>query len=85
VPDMPPDTLDEHGAPKAATSGLSEGRIRELGQWCLDRAEAQWRANGGEIDQVEIEEGLRIILREEVFPEFVETEFQKVMQRVFAV
>jgi P4 family phage/plasmid primase-like protien len=63
--------------------GLSVTRIRELRQCCLDHAEAQ-RRDTGEVDQAEIEEGLRIILREEVLPEFVEVELQRVMAAVFA-
>jgi hypothetical protein len=82
VPDLGPDPLDEYGVP-VTEPGLSQRRIRELRQHCLDLAEAQ-RQYGGEIDQAEIEEDLRVILREEVLPEFVEVEVARVMQAVFA-
>jgi hypothetical protein len=89
VPGLGPDPLDDHGVPVAQAQpangsepGLSVTRIRELRQCCLDRAEAQ-RRESGEVDMGEIEEDLRIILREEVLPEFVEIEFERVMAAVF--
>jgi hypothetical protein len=65
--------------------GLSPGRIRELAAWYLDRATAQHEANeAGDISSAELDADLRLILREEVFPEFVEIEFARVMKAVFS-
>jgi hypothetical protein len=59
--------------------GLSQGRIRELARWYLDRAEAQ-RQETGDVSSAELDAGLRQVLAERIFPEFVETEFERVMQ-----
>jgi hypothetical protein len=68
-----------------AEPGLSPGRIRELAAWYLARATAQHEANeAGDISSAELDADLRLILREEVFPEFVEMEFGRVMKAVFS-
>jgi hypothetical protein len=72
-------------ANSSAEPGLSPGRIRELAAWYLDRATAQHEANeAGDISSAELDADLRLILREEVFPEFVEIEFERVMKAVFS-
>src|SRR6516225_37191 len=90
VPDQGPDGLDEHGAPQAAHNilgqwaphgepGLSSRRIQALADWYADKAYYQYRAiNAGDLDAK-----LRAILREEVFPEHVEIEFQRVKKAVW--
>ena len=76
------DSTDPNGT---AEPGLSPGRIRELAAWYLDRATAQHEANeAGDISSAELDADLRLILREEVFPEFVEIEFERVMKAVFS-
>src|SRR5262249_21493867 len=88
VPDLGPDRLDEPGKP-VATNGstdtsFTQHRIRELGRWCLDRAEAQRQARGGEFDQSVIERDLRIVLwQEAVDAGEVERAFEAVMKIVF--
>jgi hypothetical protein len=68
-----------------AEPGLSPARIRELAAWYLARATAQHEANeAGDISSAELDAALRLILREEVFPEFVEMEFGRVMKAVFS-
>jgi putative DNA primase/helicase len=85
VPDPGPDQLDEHGAP-VANGELSQGRLRELAHWYLDRATAQHEESGtGDVSSAELDAALREVLREEVFPEGVEVEFKRVMKVVFAV
>ena len=72
---------------RPAEPGLSQGRIRELAHWYLDQAVAQREANrgtSGDVNSAELDSGLRAVLREEVLPEFVEVEFERVMQAVFA-
>ena len=66
----------------SAEPGLSPGRIRELAAWYRDRAIAQHEA--GDISSAELDADLRLILREEVFPEFVEIAFQRVMKAVLS-
>jgi putative DNA primase/helicase len=89
VPDLGPDQIDEHGAPVANGGnepGLSQGRIRELAHWYLDRATVQnEESETGDVSSAELDAALREVLREEVFPEFVEVEFERVMKAVFAV
>jgi hypothetical protein len=41
--------------------------------------------NEGSLSTPELDIELRTILREEVFPEHIETEFERIMQAVFAV
>jgi len=95
VAGLPPDPLDEHGVPLVAHTqdqeahdilaqpapepGLSEDRYRELADW-----HRKWTADGE--DPKELEDALRMILREELaHPELVEIEFEHVMKVVFAV
>ena len=91
LPELPPDLLDEHGAPLAAhmcpstnsEPGLSRRRIQELADWYAD--EGYRRSHEERLDTAELDAELRAILREEVFPEQVEIEFEHVMQVVFPV
>jgi hypothetical protein len=83
VPEQGPDPLDEHGAPRAAAPGLSSRRIHELADWYSDQGHRRYNENA--LATAELDAELRAILREEVFPEFVEAEFERVMQVVFAV
>jgi hypothetical protein len=89
APELPPDRLDEHGAllaaPTCATDnsepGLSRRRIQQLARWYSDQAHQRY--NDGILDTPKLDAELRTILREEVFPEHVEIEFQRVMRGVF--
>jgi hypothetical protein len=64
--------------------GLNEFRIRELAAWYLNRVEAERQARGT-IRRPELDEALRKVLaEEEVFPEFIGAEFERVMGAVFA-
>jgi hypothetical protein len=91
VPALSPDLLDEHGAllaphtrPSANSGpGLSRRRIQELADWYKD--EGYRRSHEDRFHTAELDADLRAILREEVFPEHVEIEFECVMQVVFAV
>jgi Protein of unknown function (DUF3631) len=88
VPNLPPDPLDEHGAPQADNGGIEPGlsrrRIRELADWYSDQGQQRYCED--RLDTTELDDELRAILREEVaFPEHVEIEFARVMQIVFAV
>ena len=84
VPDLGRDFLDQHGAPRAngGEPGLSRRRLRELADWYQDQGHQ--RHNDGTLDTAELDDELRLILREEVaFPEHVEIEFERVMTEVF--
>jgi hypothetical protein len=96
LPDLPPDPLDEHGAPRPAARphssnnsnddgrGLSRRRIQELADWYAE--ESYRRSHKDQFDAAALDAELRAILgREGVFPEHVEVEFERVMQVVFAV
>ena len=90
VPDLPPDSLDEHGvvlgARPAPEPGLSERRIRELADQYQGRAYANAQETGGDTRTAECDAWLRATLREEVdLPEHVEIEFARVMKVVFVV
>ena len=94
VPDLGPDPLDEHGGPVAATATnggdrepwLTQGRVRDLARWYVDQAaDQQGRASRVEVDSAALDAGLRQVLAEEVPPEFVEQEFERVMAEVFRV
>jgi putative DNA primase/helicase len=64
--------------------GLSQRTILDLAQWYLGRAEAQ-RQDEGDVDSIVLDAGLREVLAEQVLPEFVEVEFERVMTEVFRV
>src|SRR5262245_35289134 len=94
VPDLGPDPLDEHGAPrsvhprpsKPGEPGLSYRTIRQVADEYQERAYANAQGNGGDTRTAELDDWLRQHLAEEgVFPEFVEVEFKRVMTEVFRV
>jgi hypothetical protein len=66
--------------------GLSSRRIRELASWYIERFE-HYRNGCADINpqnQADLDAGLRRMLREAgVFPEFVDIEFERVMEEVF--
>jgi hypothetical protein len=97
VPNMPPDPLDEHGAPLTDDPGLGEVRrqngqgqglsqrtILDLARWYIERADDQ-RQGTGDVDSTVLDADLRQVLAEQVFPEFIEVEFERIMQAVFNV
>jgi hypothetical protein len=59
--------------------GLNSRRIQALADWYADKAYYQYSA----IDAGDLDAELRAILREEVFPEHIEIEFQRVMKAVW--
>jgi Protein of unknown function (DUF3631) len=63
--------------------GLSQRAIQEFASWYQDKADAMRRDSGGEIDQDRLDTKLRLALRERVFPEHVEAEFERVLDAVF--
>jgi hypothetical protein len=64
--------------------GLSPYTIRELAHWYEE--EGNRRRLGSGLDQELLDRDLRRVLAERgVFPEFIEIEFERVMQVVFAV
>jgi hypothetical protein len=64
--------------------GLSRRRIQELADWYSDQGHQRYSED--RLDTAELDAELRLILREEVaFPEHIEIEFERVIQRVFAV
>jgi Protein of unknown function (DUF3631) len=65
--------------------GLSEHRIRDLAEQYQERAYANAQENGGDTRTAELDAGLRQVLAEEVLPESVEVEFERVMAEVFRV
>jgi hypothetical protein len=65
---------------------LSARRIRDLAAWYVGEAADQLaRENSVDVDEAELNAGLRQVLAEEVPPEFVEVEFERVMAEVFQV
>jgi hypothetical protein len=86
VPELPPDTLDERGARlETHTSpstngepGLSRRRIQQLVDWYAD--EEYRRRHEGRLDAAELDADLRAVLQDEVFPEDVEIEFERVLR-----
>jgi hypothetical protein len=85
-------TLREGGGGEKATvgangggePGLSTRRVRELADWYADQGHQ--RHSEGTLDTPALDDELRAILRKEgVFPEFVEVEFERVMDVVFKV
>jgi hypothetical protein len=65
-------------------AGLSSRRIRELADWYVNRALDQQTRNN-KVDSAELGTGLRQVLAEEVQPELVEVEFQRIMVEVFRI
>jgi hypothetical protein len=61
--------------------GLSARRVSELAS--LGRDLAEQLRDGIDLDQEKLADELRAVLREEVLPEFVETELQRVMIELF--
>jgi hypothetical protein len=65
---------------------LTQARVRELARWHIDQAaDEMQREGGGDVDLTELAIGLRQVLAEEVPPELVEQEFERVMAEVFRV
>jgi Protein of unknown function (DUF3631) len=64
--------------------GLSQRTILDFARWYLDQADTQ-RQGAVDVDSAELDAGLRQVLAEEVLPEFVEVEFERVMAEVFRV
>jgi Protein of unknown function (DUF3631) len=95
VPEPPPDPLDEHGAPRPVSRptnggqepGLSQRTIRDLADAYQERTYAQYQESGStDVDHRPLDAWLRRQLAElGVFSEFIDTEFKRVMQAVFAV
>jgi hypothetical protein len=89
VPELSADPLDERGAPRPAVPhplssepGLPPYTIRELACWYEE--EGDRRRVGPGLDQDVLDCDLRRLLAERgVFPEFIEVEFERVMQVVF--
>jgi putative DNA primase/helicase len=66
--------------------GVSAWRIRQLAEQYQDLAYANAQANGGDTLTADCDAWLRRTLAEEgVFPEFVEVEFERVMDEVFRI
>src|SRR5262249_45252463 len=85
VPDLGPDSLDEHGASRAAReSGLSSRTIKGVADEYIERAYANAQATGGDTRTAELDAWLRQRLADlGVRHEHVETEFARVMAAVF--
>jgi hypothetical protein len=65
--------------------GLSQRRIVDLAHWYTERAYANAQESEGDTRTAELDAGLRQVLSEQVLPEFVEVEFERVMAEVFRV
>jgi hypothetical protein len=79
-------TNGDDGVPAMASDdgdepGLSRSRIQEHADWYSDQA--YWHYSKNALDAGALDAELRAILRKEVFPEFVEIEFERVMEIVF--
>jgi hypothetical protein len=76
----------DEGANGSQQPGLSEHRIREHAHWYEDRAD-EARKRGADLrDEGVLDElgaAVREVLRRECLPEFVEVEFERVMDAVF--
>jgi putative DNA primase/helicase len=87
VPDMGPDSLDEHGAPRTNGSdepGLSRRRIRDLADQYQEIAYANAQENGGDTLTDKCDRWLRQTLAQEgVLPEFIEVEFRRIVAEAF--
>jgi Protein of unknown function (DUF3631) len=81
-PDLGPDHLDAHGTP-VTPPGLSHRRIQELANWYKD--ETHRRYNTNRLDAAQLDAELRALLRYEVPPEFIEVEFERIMDLALAV
>jgi hypothetical protein len=81
VPDLGPDSLDQHGKPTAV---LTPGHARDLHARAMDWIAAR-EAKGLEVSTGALEAELREILREEVALDQVEAAIAQVMDLVFAV
>ena len=62
----------------SAEPGLSRRRVRELADWYSDEGHQRYCDNT--LDTAALDAELRAALAEEVFPEFVEIEFERVMK-----
>jgi hypothetical protein len=65
-----------------AEPGLSWRRVQELADWYSDEGHQRYCENT--LDTATLDAELRTALAEEVFPELVEIEFERVMKVVFA-
>lgn len=65
--------------------GLSQRRIVDLAHWYTERAYATAQETGGDTRTAELDSGLRQVLAEQVLPESIEVEFERVMAEVFRV
>jgi hypothetical protein len=68
-----------------AAAGLSQRAISDLAEDYTERAYANAQETGGDTRTAELDADLRRRLAEMVLPEFVETEFGRVMAQVFRV
>lgn len=73
-----------HVPPREEPPGLSAWRVRQLADVYMQGADAQFEATG-DVDRATLDRELRQALAVEVFPEFIEIEFERVMKVVFAV
>ena len=87
VPDLGPDSLDEHGRPLAASPGspgLSARTIRAVADEYTERGYANAQETGGDTRTAELDAWLRQRLAElGVRPEHVEAEFERVKAAVW--
>ena len=75
----PPVTASTNGGEQS----LSSRRVQELADWYSDEGHQRYCDNT--LDTAALDAELRALLRAEVLPEFVEVEFKRVMDLVFAV
>ena len=73
---------DKQSATSADPPGLSQGRVRALAEWYSDETHRRYSENI--LDAAALNAELRVTLRKEVFPEFVEIEIERVMKVLFA-
>jgi hypothetical protein len=86
VPNLPSDALDEHGVAVEPEPGISRRRIEWFAEQYTERAYANAAQNDGDTRTAELDAWLRHALAEDgVLPEFVEVEFERVMDMVFRV
>jgi hypothetical protein len=67
-----------------SATGLSHRSIVDLARWYIERADDQ-RQGSGDVDSTVLDAGLRQVLAEQVLPESIEVEFERVMAEVFRV